>query len=225
MQRMDRDVKSARRPLSRLRADHVAETERRIVDAARRLFIRDGYVATSLAAVALEAGVAERTLYVRFRTKALLFQRVVEVAIVGDTARVPVRERAWAEASFTARTAAERVAAYARASRRIMGGAADLFAVALQAAAVEPVVAAQWEEGRRQHHGTASAFVERLHADGLLDPSVDVDEAADTVWVISSPHSYLQLTRERGWDPEQWEAWLTGTLSRLLTSPRRGARR
>ena len=122
MQRMDRDVKSARRPLSPLRADHVAETERRIIDAARRLFIRDGYVATSLAAVALEAGVAERTLYVRFRTKALLFQRVVEVAIVGDTARVPARERAWAEASFTARTAApnpclDQIAVHSRAHR------------------------------------------------------------------------------------------------------------
>ena len=48
----------------------MALTERRILEAATELFIERGYVGTSLLAVAEAAGVAPRTVYVRFRSKA-----------------------------------------------------------------------------------------------------------------------------------------------------------
>ena len=40
-------------------------TRRRIADAARRLFTRDGYAATTLVGIAREAGVAVQTVYAR----------------------------------------------------------------------------------------------------------------------------------------------------------------
>jgi AcrR family transcriptional regulator len=49
----------------------------RILDAATDLFLRDGYGAASLEAVATAAGVSKRTLYARFAGKAALFQVVV----------------------------------------------------------------------------------------------------------------------------------------------------
>jgi AcrR family transcriptional regulator len=49
----------------------------RVVDAATILFLRDGYGATSLEAVAAAAGVSKRTLYARFSGKAALLQVVV----------------------------------------------------------------------------------------------------------------------------------------------------
>jgi len=49
----------------------------RILDAATTLFLRDGYGATSLDAVAGAAGVSKRTLYARFAGKAALLQVVV----------------------------------------------------------------------------------------------------------------------------------------------------
>ena len=42
-------------------------------------------LATTLEAVARRAQVGARTVYLRFGTKAALFKRVVDVAIVGDT--------------------------------------------------------------------------------------------------------------------------------------------
>jgi len=73
-----------------LRQAQTALTEQRIVAAATELFLADGYVATTLEAVARRARVAARTVYVRFGTKAALFKRVVDVAIVGDTEQVDV---------------------------------------------------------------------------------------------------------------------------------------
>ena len=62
----------------------VARTEAELVEAARALFLEQGYVATTLAQIAERAGVAARTVYVRFGTKAALFMRVVDLALVGD---------------------------------------------------------------------------------------------------------------------------------------------
>jgi AcrR family transcriptional regulator len=104
-----------------LRAARVADTEERILAAARSLFLRDGYAATTLAAVADAAGVGHRTVYVRFGTKAALLKRVVDVAVAGDTRPIEVTGRDWFQASLTASTLPARVQAYAR-------GVADLMA-------------------------------------------------------------------------------------------------
>ena len=109
--------------------------------AATELFLADGYVATTLEAVARRARVAARTVYVRFGTKAALFKRVVDVAIVGDTEPVDVLGRDWMIEAMTAPTLAGRIAAGAAAGRQIMERTGALFAVAQQAAAVEPLIA------------------------------------------------------------------------------------
>ena len=82
---MTTDVTPAQEPPP-LRQAQTALTEQRIVAAATELFVSDGYQATTLEAVAKRARVGARTVYVRFGTKAMLFKRVVDVAIVGDTA-------------------------------------------------------------------------------------------------------------------------------------------
>ncbi len=115
------------------RQAQVAHTEERILTAADELFLAEGYLATTLAAV---ARVAARTVYVRFGTKAALFKRVIDVAIVGDTQPVNVLGREWAHTAFTAPTAAARITAFAAGGRQIMERTGALFAVAQPAAAV-----------------------------------------------------------------------------------------
>src|SRR5215469_12125148 len=90
--------------VKRLRAARVAETEERILAAAHDLFVRDGYAATTLTAVADAARVAHRTVYVRFGTKAELLKRVIDVAIVGDTQDIDVASRDWFQAALSAPT-------------------------------------------------------------------------------------------------------------------------
>src|ERR1700729_3947211 len=103
-----------------LRQAQVTQTEDRILAAAAGLFLADGFLATTLAAVAARAGVGARTVYVRFGTKAALFKRVVDVAIAGDAQPIDVLGRPGMQAALTAPTAAERIAAAAAVSRQIM---------------------------------------------------------------------------------------------------------
>ncbi len=53
-----------------LREERAQVTRRRIADAARRLFFRDGYAATTIARIATEADVAVQTVYAVYGSKA-----------------------------------------------------------------------------------------------------------------------------------------------------------
>lgn len=54
-----------------------SETQRRILAAALELFAENGYAATSTAAIAKRAGVAEKTIFANFTTKERLFEQIL----------------------------------------------------------------------------------------------------------------------------------------------------
>ncbi len=211
---MTSDVNPAR-PLPPLRQAQIAQTEQRIVTAATELFLADGYVATTLEAVAKRAQVGARTVYLRFGTKVALFKRVVDVAIVGDTEPVDVLGRDWMQAALTAPTAAERIAASAAAGRQVMERTGALFGVAQQAAAIEPLIAAFWQQGREQHRHANVVVWTRMAEDGLLDPRVDLDWLIDTATILAAAETYLLITRLTDWDLDTYQDWLATTWTRL----------
>jgi AcrR family transcriptional regulator len=210
----------SRAPTTRptLREAQIAQTEQRILAAATELFLADGYPATTLEAVARHAQVGTRTVYVRFGTKAALFKRVVDVAIVGDTQPVDVIGRDWMRAAMTAPTAAERIAAGAAAGRQIMARTGALFTVAQQAAAVEPLIADFWQQGRQQHRHGQAVFWTRMADDGLLDPAINLDWLIDTAAILTAAETYLLVIRMPGWDLDAYESWLTATLTRVSST-------
>lgn len=198
-----------------LRQAQTAVTEQRIVAAATGLFLADGYLATTLEAVARRAQVAPRTVYVRFGTKAALFKRVIDVAVAGDTEPVDVLGRDWMQAALTGPTAAGRIAAAAAAGRQIMARTGALFAVAQQAAAVEPVIEGFWQQGREQTRRAQEVFWSRMAQDGLLAAGADLSWLVDTSTVLVAAETYLLVTRLTGWDLDGYQDWLEVTLARL----------
>ncbi len=208
---MTDDVKS-------LRAARVADTEERILAAARGLFLRDGYAATTLAAVADAARVGHRTVYVRFGTKAALLKRVVDVAVAGDTRPIDVISRDWFQTALTAPTLAERVAACASGSSALMARAGDLIAIAQQAEPVEPAIAAAAQAAREATRDAVRLFCTRLRDDGLLPDGCDVGWLADTASLLIQAQTYLLGRDTLGWTSDQYQHWLASTLDRLIAA-------
>jgi len=68
-------------------------TRRRILDAAETLFVRDGYAATTIAAIAIEADAAVQTVYAVFGTKRAVLTELLAVRVVGDDAATPLKDR------------------------------------------------------------------------------------------------------------------------------------
>ena len=98
-----------------------------------------------------------------------------------------------------------------------------LFAVAQQAAAVEPLVAGFWQQGREQTRHVHAVFWTRMADDGLLDPGADLAWLIDTSTILGSAETYLLITRLTGWDLDAYQDWLVTTGIRLTLSPASGA--
>jgi AcrR family transcriptional regulator len=209
-------VEKARRYDSPVRRARALDTERRILEAADTLFAERGYVGTSLAAIAEQAGINARTLYKVFDSKGALLSRLVDVLIVGDDADIAVTERPWAAAAFDGRTGAERVRGFAAVCRRIMESAGRAFRIAAQAAATDDEAAALWRTGQNHRHEDATAFVTSLERARLLRPDRTRDEAIATVWLLTSPETFIQLTDGRGLTLDGYERWLEQTLGDTL---------
>ncbi len=201
-----------------LRAARVADTEERIVAAARELFVRDGYAATTLTTVADAARVGHRTIYVRFGTKADLLKRVVDVAVVGDTELIDLHSRDWYQQALGAPTLAERLDRLAHGVAALMARAGDIFAVAQQAEPVEPVIAEAARAGRAATRDSLRAFFTKLHTDRLLPATVDVDWLCDTAGVLAHAHTYLLIRETLDWEPDQYRFWLLTTWNRLVAA-------
>ena len=201
-----------------IRARRVADTEARLVAAATRLFVRDGYAATTLAAVADDAGLSARTVYLRFGTKAALLKRAVDVALVGDTAPIDVAGREWSRRSVTAPTLAERISAAAGGARDMMARVGPLLAVAAQAEPTEPEIAAAAQAGREATRQAFHTFWAAAARDGLLASDADVEWLAATTAILGAADTYLHITRTFGWDPARYERWVTTTWSRLAAA-------
>ena len=201
-----------------LRARRRAETEARLVRAATKLFVRHGYAATTLADVATRAGVAARTVYVRFATKAELLQRCIGVAIAGDAAPVALTDRDWMQETMTAPTREERIRRMANVTAGLMDRAGPLLRVAQQAEATEPSIAAAAQAGRDDTRRILGEFWRKMAEDGLLPPECDLAWLTDTATLLAHADTYLLLTKTTRWSIAEYESWLTATWNRLVES-------
>src|SRR5688572_15422015 len=92
---MSRDVNAKRPYDSPRRRAQAAATRRDILEAARRLFAERGYAATTMEAVAAEAGVALKTVYVAFETKSGLLRALWNHLLRGGRDEVPIAQQEW----------------------------------------------------------------------------------------------------------------------------------
>ena len=190
----------------------------RLVEAATELFVERGYAATTLADVAEHAGLAPRTLYLRFATKADLLHRCVGVAIGGDGDAGPIAERTWMTDTMTAPTLAERLALMAAVTATLMSRSGDLLDVAQQASATEPAIAAAAQAGREETRRVLGEFWRRIDEDGLLPASCDVVWLTETATLLAHADTFLLLRRTTGWDIASYQDWLERTWTRLVAS-------
>lgn len=200
-------------------AARAARTQRQVIAAATALFRDRGYRATTLTDVAEAAGVAPRTVYLRFGTKAELFRRVMDVAVAGDDAPVDVEHRDWVQVSLTAPTLEQRLAVRAAGVRALMERIGPLLPAATEGEYDDPAIAAAFAAARADTTRLNRLGWERAHADGLLHPDADLDWLADTTALLASADTYLLVTRIHGWTPEQYEQWYLRTFHHLATTP------
>lgn len=186
------------------------ETRRSILDAARELFVASGYAATTIQAIAEQAGVAIQTVYAVFGNKRELLRQLIESTITGDDDSLPITQRPEVQAVAAEPDARRRAELDAALSLSITRRVAPIVRVAEEAAASDPEVADMMAavKAARRKEMVASARI-LAGQDGLR---VSREEAAATLYVLYSPQVADMLMGDYGWSPQRYERWLTRML-------------
>jgi AcrR family transcriptional regulator len=213
-------VKPTRRYESPRRRRQAAATRREILDAARRLFERQGYASTTMAAIATEAGVALKTVYVAFETKSGVLRALWNLLLRGDEGDTPIPERDWYREVLAEPDAERQLRLTAESSRIVKERVGGIFEVIHAAAPIDPEIAALWGRIQTEFHAVLLTIVESLAAKGALAPGLDVGRATDILWSISHPSLWQLLVRERGWTPQEYENWCGDTSCAQLLAAR-----
>jgi AcrR family transcriptional regulator len=210
-------VKAKRRYDSPRRREQAAATRRDILDAAQRLFEDQGYAPTTMEAIAAEAGVALKTVYVAFETKSGLLRALWHLLLRGDEDDAPIGERSWYRKVVEEPDPEQQLRLNAHNSRVVKLRIGALLDVIRSAAPTDPDIGALWGRIQSDFYDNQRPIVEALHRKGALRAGLDVTRATDILWSLIHPDLWHLLVGERGWTPEEYEQWFADTsCSQLL---------
>jgi AcrR family transcriptional regulator len=215
---MQEPVKDVR-PYSSKRRQEAAEATRQVIlEAARRLFERDGYVGTSMQAIATEAEVAVKTIYLAYDGKAALLREVWRNRLAPGEADIPVLERRWYRDVLDDSDPRQKLRLMVEHSVSVKSRSAALLEAIRGASSADTEVADLWTEIDTKLKQVAHDFVRELSAAGTLQPALTLQEAADALWALSHPTMWQLLVANQGWTIRQYARWLERSLvSELLT--------
>ena len=210
------NVKPSRRYESPLRREQAAATRAEILRAAERLLLRDGFGPTTMSAVATEAGVALKTVYVGFETKSGLLRALWNARLRGPEdiehmSRHPgVREALEAP---DPETVLRLNARNSRLGKERIGMLADVIRAA---APLDAEIGALWQRINTEYHVNQRAVVDRLETMRALAKGLSVDRATDVLWTINHPSTWHLLVVSRGWEGDDYERWAGDTACEQL---------
>jgi AcrR family transcriptional regulator len=219
----------------RAHAERTRATRSRIIEAATPLFVRDGYLETTMSGIAKAAGVAVQTLYLSFGSKVAVLEAAIDAAAehhpIGDDEAAPppgstlVEPRPIEPRPIEPRPIESQpikpqpiklqqiaadgpaaLTAHVHASAAAVEREYPLAAV-LRAAAADPEPAALLERTRQAALATHAAAVDELADRPGFSDQLSLLAATEMVATLLAPETYGLLVVNHGWTPQDWSAW------------------
>jgi len=217
MSRTTADVKPRRRYDATKRRAQASDARNRMLTAAQARFLRDGYPATTVAAIADDAGVSVDTVYKTFGGKPGVVRAIVARALEGSAA-TPAEQRSDA-LHGSGRTGREIIEAWGGFVAEVAPLVAPVMLLMRDAATGDPEVRALLDgiDDDRRRRMTVNA--RRLRNAGFLRPDVSVAHAADIMWSYSSAEMYELFVIRRGWSAKRYGRFVAGAMSAALLEP------
>jgi len=214
MDRNSQSVKKRRRYDSTRRQEQARQTREAILAAARRRFLHHGYAATTIAAIAGDAGVSVDTIYKTFGGKPGLVREICSDGLAGKGAvHAEVRSDAL---QLHATDPLQVMRGIGELAAEVAPRVAPILLLVRDAAAIDPDMAALKAEldDKRLERMTHNA--RNLADAGHLRPGLSIDVAGEIMWTYSSPELYELLIIRRGWSKQRYGAFTAAALAAAL---------
>ena len=206
---MPHNVKSRRSYDSSKRRAEAAARRQAVLTSARELFLRHGFAATTVAAVAERADVSPETIYKYFRGKPGLVRALHDQAMLGE-GPVPAERRSDSLRENAA--ALEVVRGWAGLLTEVSPRVSPILLLVRDAALVDAAMGGLLAELDDTRHRRMTDNAEFLHSAGHLRPGVTTEMAADLLWSLTAPEMFELLVRRRGWSIEQYADFVYRTI-------------
>jgi AcrR family transcriptional regulator len=215
------DVKPKRRYDSSGRRAQAHRSRQAILDTAERLFLRDGYAATTVAAIAGEAGVSVETVYKAFGGKPGLVRGIYDRGLAG---REPIpafqRSDAMRERETDPRTIMRN---WGKLVSELSPAVSPIVRLVRAAAASDPDMAALLRAANDDRERRARHHARFLEQRGYLRAGVTLAQATDILWTCTSDELYDLLVVQRGWSLPRYARFLGDYLTAALLPPTQSA--
>jgi AcrR family transcriptional regulator len=182
------------------------DTRNRLLQAAAEEFPVHGYAGTTVTRLAAAAGVSVQTLYLAWGSKRALLRGYMENALSGGAGSPEDADR-----RFAGLPPRERLTELAALVTEIAERAATGWSLYRDASAVDPEIAADWNELQLLRHRLITRILGGIPASALAE-GLTTKTAADTAWTIASPESYDLLVRRLGYQLDEFRDWMRQNL-------------
>ena len=154
------------------RARKALETRRRVLDAADTLFTRDGYAATTMAAIADQADVAVQTLYAVFGNKRTILTELIDARVVGDDHAESLQDREDWQAMERETDPHRQIALFAQIATRIATRSAAINEILAAAAGADSEIAVIYDQQRQARYKDERRIARSLARKETLRPGL-----------------------------------------------------
>lgn len=202
-------VSTGRPYRSTLREERALETRLRIRKSARKLFAAKGFAETTINEIAEDAGVAPQTVYSVFGSKGGIVAAILEdlQETAGESTRI---------AEIVSEEDSHRqLRLFVSWVRTFFEQGAPVIRAVLTAQSAPDVAALADQGDQNRQYGTrelAGMWASR----GALRDGIELEDAAQRLWLLTSAEQYMLATDKLGWNPDQYEQWLGDLLEREL---------
>src|SRR5258706_14055556 len=198
------------------RQEQARQTQRQIVEAARSLFVSRGYAGATLEAIAQQAGVAVETVYASFGNKRAVLSKLIDVSLVGDDQPIPLLQRPGPQTVLHETDQRGQIELFVNDIYEIMGRMAPIFDIMRFAAKTEPDISQMFQNILNARVQGMMTFVRAIMKNGPLREGLTPENAAETIWVLTSGEVFILFITNRGWTETQYKQWMADALTRLL---------
>ena len=185
-------------------------TQGAILDAAQRLFVRDGFQATTIPAVAAAAGVSQETIYKTFGGKAGLVRAIRERGLAGDgPAHAERRSNTLQREERDPRRIIE---GWGRLTLEVAPKVMPILQLVAAGAATDAEMARLRQELDQARLTRMRRNASALGRAGHLRTGMRPGEAADILWACSSPELHDLLVGRRGWSLARYARFIVNVM-------------
>jgi AcrR family transcriptional regulator len=201
------------------RREHASARRLAVVLAARDLFERDGFRATTIAGVATGARVSPELIYKAFGTKAALAKAVFDHALAGDDEPVPIAERPAIQAVRDEADVRDKVAVFVEGLVQRLERSAKVQILIRDGRHVDESLAPVWVKLLDEGLVGMRLLGRHLLETGQLREGLDLRTVTDVLWNYLAIDHYERLVLLRRWSAEAYKEWLTAAISDALCGP------